>query len=1773
MNSTPRTLSSTPFSLQNVALILLTLVCLPARAAYDFWAGVPGTSATTNWTDAANWTGAVQTYYNEVEFTGVGANANTDTSVNNFLDNIAAPLPAQMPIWELDYIPTNGNYTTLVNSGITLNLAAGRGFLVVGADQLNTANPAPANAVETITITGAGAALSMQGNLYVNQGSPTPGDTHNVTLDLSGLDNFSDSGSEILVASSGAARTHGTLYLARTNQISLGNDLQLCNQAFSNSMPCAIYLGQQNTIQTGTGNLIIGGTGTTSAGAWLKFNPAFLGGGNVPTASIDGTASDGRVVNFWICNENGGAQVPGAATVDFTGGSVNVFAGTMQLGQAGNSGANALGTLTLDNGVIDVNNTTIGNQEVSGGGTGVGIVNLNSNSAAGANATLRVNSTLTLAAVSGTLSPGTAGTINVNGGALSAHSIVNGLGSGTIAVNNGNLTVTGVAGSKAAPLGVLTLTNSEVTLSVARATTNVIVASLTTGGATNLINIASVPPAPAYPVQVTLIKYSGGIGGAGANFGVGTLPPLCAGHVVNNTANSSIDLVLTSGPLTDTWTGAVNGNWDTTTANWSAGGPVTYADGAFVQFLDGPGITTINLAQSLSPGGVTVSNNGAAYTFNGTGKLGGSTALLKEGTGFLILDNSGSNDFTGGITVSSGALQVGNGDTSGNLPSGPVSVNGILAFGRVDNITVNNTISGSGTLVQGGPGSTLSLSGANTFTGEVLVTNGSALKLGGGTALGLGGGSVVVADGSTLDVNGNSATKTVMVSGTGLNGQGALLSSVTIYDNPGPGVATNIVLTGDTTFSYPTRWDLGSANGGSVLQTDGHAYNLTLNSSAGYFEWRNLSVLSPLANINIAAGNLGAVGTTTFGDPNGTLTISSGATLTFYGAAVFMNKQVDFQNGATINNASGANVMNGAMTLEAGFPTFSINSGTTLTLSNVISGSGVFYQSGGSGTTVLQGNSPAFTGGVQLYNGQMVLNGAIGGGVLVIGGTSLSGSGSAAGLVDVSGAMNPGPVGAAGTFTAGGGFTLEAGATLTMDLSPSSGGGNDLIAITGDLTVNGNNININPITGTLASGSYTLFTYTGNLNGSFGTASTVASSRYTFTIDTSTPHQVKLVVTGVANLLAWNNGANNGQWDVQSSFNWTNLTKHIEDQFFTADTVLLDDSIITAPNSTTTLVIPAGQIVSPGVLTNNSSTNYTITGNGKISDGASVVKLGSSQLTIATTNDFTGNFTIAGGSVQMNGQINSTGSPLGAPNGTLYITNGATLFVNLLGGYPAGDIGFASKPIVVSGSGVDGKGAIQNKGNAIYNDSSTLTGLGANVTLAGDTTIGGTARWDWGYPGLGAKLSSRGSNYNFTIIEPGYSQWATLGIDTNLGNIDFYTPASSQQQWRVSGMGGSLGNPTNILTLHSNVLMNIQHGDTAAGDSGYAKIIHVFPTSTFQFQPSGGSGDYRLGTSLIADDGALLGFYSGNGGSGSGTVISGTLTLNGLVHIQIGNSPVTFSNVVNGTGGFYMDNYDNSLVFTATNTYQGVTDIRSGRVLALVGNGSIYNSTNIKVAASAVIDVSGRSDQTLTLASGQTLQGSGSIYGSLNVGSGATLSPGGPNAIGTLTVTNAVTLSGTALMELNKTSSTYDQISGAASVTYGGILSVTNLSGSLAASDSFKLFSAASYGGSFNSIQPATPGAGLAWDPRGLTNGILAVISAVQPTITGITVSGGNVVLSGKSNTGAGGTYHVYASTNLTVPLANWTVLASGTFDSSGNFSYTNAVGSSAHQFYILKVP
>jgi hypothetical protein len=79
------------------------------------------------------------------------------------------------------------------------------------------------------------------------------------------------------------------------------------------------------------------------------------------------------------------------------------------------------------------------------------------------------------------------------------------------------------------------------------------------------------------------------------------------------------------------------------------------------------------------------------------------------------------------------------------------------------------------------------------------------------------------------------------------------------------------------------------------------------------------------------------------------------------------------------------------------------------------------------------------------------------------------------------------------------------------------------------------------------------------------------------------------------------------------------------------------------------------------------------------------------------------------------------------------------------------------------------------------------------------------------------------------------------------------------------------------------------------------------------------------------------------------------------------------------------------------------------------------------------------------------------------------------------------------------------------------------------------------------------------------------VLPAPHPVIGNITVSGSQVIING-SNGLVNAVYNVLSSTNLTTPLASWTVAAPQLFDLNGNFHSTNAVVPGVPQtFYRLQ--
>ncbi len=114
-----------------------------------------------------------------------------------------------------------------------------------------------------------------------------------------------------------------------------------------------------------------------------------------------------------------------------------------------------------------------------------------------------------------------------------------------------------------------------------------------------------------------------------------------------------------------------------------------------------------------------------------------------------------------------------------------------------------------------------------------------------------------------------------------------------------------------------------------------------------------------------------------------------------------------------------------------------------------------------------------------------------------------------------------------------------------------------------------------------------------------------------------------MVNGSVANLV-WAGGQNANAWDVKTTTNWTGGGDSL---FWNADQVTFNDSTA----NTTVNIAPSA--VLPGTITVDTAQNYTFTGTGIISGGATLTKKGTGTLTISTANDFTGATSIEAGKI------------------------------------------------------------------------------------------------------------------------------------------------------------------------------------------------------------------------------------------------------------------------------------------------------------------------------------------------------------------------------------------------------------------------------------------------------------------------------------------------------------------------------------------------------------
>ena len=198
-----------------------------------------------------------------------------------------------------------------------------------------------------------------------------------------------------------------------------------------------------------------------------------------------------------------------------------------------------------------------------------------------------------------------------------------------------------------------------------------------------------------------------------------------------NDATAGVDnfsLSVPVGVLSLTWGLVVDGTWDLATANFMAGGsPTVFAAANEVTFDNAAG-GIITLSGSLAPTSVTVSAASGTYTFNGptaADKITGGTSIAKSGAGTLVLTSA--NDFTGGVAITGGTVQI---DGAGRLGTGPISLNGSGA--TLVSTSSSAVVMSGNALSVGASGGTIN-TGANDLTLGALTTSGMLTKTGAGS--------------------------------------------------------------------------------------------------------------------------------------------------------------------------------------------------------------------------------------------------------------------------------------------------------------------------------------------------------------------------------------------------------------------------------------------------------------------------------------------------------------------------------------------------------------------------------------------------------------------------------------------------------------------------------------------------------------------------------------------------------------------------------------------------------------------------------------------------------------------------------------------------------------------------------------------------------------------------------------------------------------------------------------------------------------------------------
>jgi len=657
--------------------------------------------------------------------------------------------------------------------------------------------------------------------------------------------------------------------------------------------------------------------------------------------------------------------------------------------------------------------------------------------------------------------------------------------------------------------------------------------------------------------------------------------------------------------LAYTWTGATDGNWNTTSTDWKVGAtPGPFVNGGAALFDD---TTTANLsvtvAAAIIPGGVTVNNTTNVYSIasSGANNIGGTGGLTKSGNNTLTL-SGGANTYTGVTKFNAGIVSVSalaNGGTASDIGAASSSA--------------TNLVFNGGTLQYTGPaasidrlftvrtgGGTIDASGA-PGTGRLDLNNTGSVGLVGT------GARVLTLTGTSTDTN-------LLEASLGDNG------GTTILTKNGTGWWA---LTGANTYSGVTT----IANG--TLQIGNGGTSGTL-GSGGVTD--NGSLIFNRSNTTTNSGVISGTGSLTVNGPG---TIILAANETYTGGSTINAGMLQVGNGGAAGSLADRAIVNySLLVFNSTAPTVlssynSIISGT----GNVIVHAGVVKAYAGPGNTYagwtqidpeatfqfIDGNQGASASSAITNNGTLLFTAQEFSPAARGYSNSIVGTGR---VLKDNLNPNPGWIVLAGTNTYTGGTFIAGGAIQLGD-------------------------GINPGAGTIVGN--VVFTNTAGAN--FLTRTLIfmhAESSYLFT------NRITSMVTD-------SSAANSGALTVLTN----KVIVTANNSYPGSTTISNNATTLQVGNGGTTGSIGSGSIVNEGTLVFDRSDNVTIAN--VIGDGltpGAVVQNGSGTVTLTGANTYTGPTTVSNGTLVVSaaeGDVNVKGGTLVAASasavGTLIVSN------------------------------------------------------------------------------------------------------------------------------------------------------------------------------------------------------------------------------------------------------------------------------------------------------------------------------------------------------------------------------------------------------------------------------------------------------------------------------------------------------------------------------------